>query len=111
MPQERVLPVGVHWDLSTNGCLTVDTVKKDTIQTHLTRAFYFNGNTEEQEERQRKEEAEASVLLTRATRTSSSGLALSGAHRLHAQTHFLSPGMETGRGCTPQDVPGERMEK
>lgn len=101
----------VHQDLSTNGCLTVDTVKKDTIQTHPTRAFYFNRNTEEQEERQRKEGAEASVLLTIATRTSTSGLALSGAHRLHAQTHFLSPGMETGRGCTPQDVPGERMEK
>lgn len=109
--EERVLPVVVRQDLSTNSCLTVDAIKKDTIQTHPRRAFYFSRNPEEQEERQRKEGAEASVLLTTATLTSMSGLALSGAHRLQAQTHFLSPGMGTGRGCTPQNVPGERMEK
>lgn len=39
----------VHQDLRAKGCLTVDAVKNDTIQTHPTRAFYFNRNTEEQE--------------------------------------------------------------
>lgn len=78
----------------------VDAVKKDTSQTHFTRAVYFWETQRSQKGATRKEGAK--VLLTDHPIHFHVRVCLSGAHRLHAWNCFLNPGMEADTGCAPR---------